>query len=139
MKFYYVIMLFLILAACSRSNDRDLKQPSAEMIDKENPAKITFSETTHDFGKIAANETMVHDFEFVNDGGSVLIITDVDPSCGCTVPSWPEEPIPPGEKGKITIKFNSGMVGVTKKSITIAANTYPETLTHIYIQGEVVE
>ena len=139
MKLITILSVVLLLAACSRDTDRELKQPKAEMINKEQPAKITFEETKYMFGKVASGEEMVHAFKFTNDGESPLIITDVQTSCGCTVPEWPKEPIAPGDGGEILVKFSSTFVGPTRKAITIAANTYPETLTKIHIEGEVVE
>ncbi|NOR33361.1 MAG: DUF1573 domain-containing protein, partial [Bacteroidales bacterium] len=51
-------------------------------------AKISFNETTHEFGKFKeADGKVSYKFEFVNTGGSDLIIQNVSASCGCTAPS----------------------------------------------------
>ena len=36
-----------------------------------------------------------------------LIIENASASCGCTVPDWPKEPIAPGAKSQINVKFDS--------------------------------
>ncbi|HAD11713.1 MAG TPA: DUF1573 domain-containing protein, partial [Saprospirales bacterium] len=58
-------------------------------------------------------------------------------SCGCTVPEWPEEPIPPGGTGEIKAKFDTeGKMKEQKKTITVTANTYPNE-TKIMLKGMV--
>ena len=58
---------------------------------------ITFSKTTHDFGKInEADGRVTTIFEFTNEGMVPLVLTNVKASCGCTTPKWTHEPIEPG-------------------------------------------
>ena len=84
---------------------------------------ITFEESTHDFGDITQGEKVVHTFAFENSGDEPLIITNVKVTCGCTVPEWPREPIPPGIQSSITVQFNStGKKGRQNKVITIVSN-----------------
>ncbi|TNF25305.1 MAG: DUF1573 domain-containing protein, partial [Bacteroidetes bacterium] len=72
---------------------------------------------------------------FKNTGQGDLIITDAKGSCGCTVPEWPKEPVPPGGEGKIDVVFNSeGKSGQQNKKITITANTVP-SMTVLAING----
>ena len=48
-------------------------------------------------------------------------------SCGCTVPSYPETPIAPGDSAEMKVVFNStGKSGPTTKSVTIVANPEPQ-------------
>ena len=79
--------------------------------------KVSFDETTHDFGKFKeADGTVTHKFEFVNTGGSDLIIQNVSASCGCTAPSWTREPVPPGGKGFVAATYNpAGRPGSFRK------------------------
>lgn len=100
---------------------------------------ITFSETTHDFGKInEADGRVTTVFEFKNEGMIPLILSNVRASCGCTTPKWTREPIAPGATGQITVTYNpSGRPGRFQKSITVTSNTEPAT-TRLYIKGEVI-
>ena len=87
-----------------------------------------FSETVHDFGQIKEGDVVTHTFNFTNTGEAPLIIQDAKASCGCTVPSYPKEPIPAGGSGEIVVKFDSSnKPGVQNKTVTITANTYPST------------
>ena len=100
--------------------------------------KISFSETTHEFGKFKeADGKVSHKFEFVNTGGSDLIIQNVSASCGCTAPSWTREPIPPGAKGYVAATYNpAGRPGAFRKYVTVISNSNPGSV-RLTIAGEV--
>lgn len=89
---------------------------------------FSFSEENHSFGEIAEGTVAEYDFEFTNTGDAPLIITNAQGSCGCTVPNWPRDPIAPGASQKIHVSFNSsGRVGNQQKTVTLSANTVPNT------------
>jgi hypothetical protein len=89
----------------------------------ENAAKFKFIESKHDFGDIKEGDKVEHQFEFTNIGEAPLIISKIITTCGCTAPTWPKDPIKPGEKGIIKVVFNSeGKVGRQNKIITILSN-----------------
>ena len=89
----------------------------------QNGPKIMFAEASFDFGDINQGDIVEHVFEFENSGNEILILNDVRTTCGCTAPSWPKEPIPPGETASLTIKFNSrGKIGMQNKVITVISN-----------------
>lgn len=100
--------------------------------------KISFNETTHDFGKFKEVDGKVsHKFEFVNAGGSDLIIQNVSASCGCTAPNWTREPIPPGGKGFVAATYNpAGRPGAFRKYVTVISNSNPGSV-RLTIAGEV--
>jgi hypothetical protein len=65
-------------------------------------------------------------FTFANAGTAPLLIHQASSSCGCTVPEWPRQPIPPDSTGTITVTFNTaGKPGSQSKQVTIFANTFP--------------
>lgn len=92
---------------------------------------------THDFGKIKQGVPVTHEFTFVNKGKVPMIITNAQPSCGCTVPSWTREPIPPGGSGSVKATFNAVAVGMFDKSVTVSANTETGVIM-LRIKGEVM-
>ncbi|GHT76745.1 hypothetical protein AGMMS50262_15810 [Bacteroidia bacterium] len=100
--------------------------------------KISFNETTHDFGVIEEKGGKVSfDFIVTNEGNEPLVISNVKASCGCTTPSWTQSPIEPGKTGKITATYNpQGRPGRFNKSITVTTNASPAPYT-LYIKGEV--
>ena len=86
-------------------------------------AKIEFKSETIDYGEIERGSDGVRVFEFTNTGDAPLIITDAKSSCGCTVPNPPKDPIAPGEKGELLVKFNGSGQNQVTKTITVTANT----------------
>lgn len=100
--------------------------------------KFQFAEETHDFGTIQEGDVVEHTFKFKNTGKSPLVIQSARASCGCTVPSYPKEPLAAGEEGEILVKFDSqNKPGVQNKTVTITANTEPATK-QLYIKSNVV-
>ncbi len=91
--------------------------------EKDGPV-ITFETRTHDFGDIAQGDKVEKVFTFTNTGNQPLIITNVEVTCGCTTPKgWPRDPIAPGEKGELTVSFNTaGKIGRQNKPVTIVSN-----------------
>jgi len=88
----------------------------------QNGAKIEFKEETINYGTVTKGEDSgKRVFEFKNVGNEPLLIRDAKSSCGCTVPSFPKEPIAPGGKGQIKVQYNMNP-GPISKTITIETN-----------------
>ena len=105
--------------------------------------KIEFAakDNTIDYGTVnKEDDSGLRTFEFTNTGDEPLIITNVQSTCGCTVPSKPTEPIPPGKTGKIDVKYNMH-TGPIRKTITVESNAVnvEEGRVAIKIKGEVIE
>lgn len=62
--------------------------------------KAVAEEMIKDFGSVNKGRRLTHEFVIRNDGDAVLEITEVKPSCGCTVAEHPAS-IPPGGRGVI--------------------------------------
>jgi len=121
-----IIVISLALACFSffscKHNTKDSNSDKKEI----KKTTIEFVETNHDFGKITQGEKVSHVFKFKNTGENPLELTQVQPSCGCTIPEWTEAPIDPGKEGTIQVMFNSeGREGVQHKTVTVVANTKP--------------
>jgi hypothetical protein len=106
-------------------------------VDTVNVPKFEFEEHTYDFGVISQGEKVSFTYKFKNVGKTNLVIASAKGSCGCTVPSYPKKPIPPGGSGVIDVEFNSdGKSGKQNKTITILANTFPGVTT-LTMLGEI--
>lgn len=89
--------------------------------------EFSFEKEEHDFGTIKEGDVVNHIFKFTNTGEAPLVIQSATATCGCTVPSYPKEPIPVGGKGEIEVRFDSSnKSGAQNKTITITANTNPK-------------
>lgn len=101
-----------------------LLSPAGVIAQGENDPDFKFDKTKHDFGDIIQGDAVEHYFEFTNVGKEPLVISRIVTTCGCTAPTWPKEPIKPGESGKIKIVFNStGKIGRQNKVVTILSNS----------------
>ncbi|MEB2779901.1 DUF1573 domain-containing protein [Algoriphagus sp. C2-6-M1] len=86
-------------------------------------AVITFKEKSIDFGDITQGDKVEHTFLLTNTGSAPLIISNVAATCGCTVPSWPKDPIAPGKSSEIKVSFNSaGKMGKQNSVVRIYSN-----------------
>lgn len=103
----------------------------------ESGAKIEFSKDTHDYGTINQYADGTCEFIFTNTGNAPLVISNAKGSCGCTVPSWPREPIAPGATGSIKVKYDTKRVGIIGKSVTLQSNAVNEPTKTIRIKGNV--
>lgn len=84
---------------------------------------IALSESNFDFGKVKKGDKVQHVYEVTNTGTNPLVISEVKPGCGCTVPDFTKEPILPGKKGKITLHFDStNFDGAVNKYADVFAN-----------------
>jgi hypothetical protein len=105
-------------------------------------AKIEFKDkdNTIDYGTVnKEDDNGIRSFEFTNTGDAPLIISNVQSTCGCTVPSKPTEPILPGKTGKIDVKYNMNP-GPIRKTITVESNAVntENGRVAIKIKGEVI-
>lgn len=101
-------------------------------------AQIKFQEETHDYGTIDQYSDGSCEFLFTNTGNAPLVISDAKGSCGCTVPTWPKEPIAPGETGKIKVHYDTKRIGKFGKSVTLQSNATNEPTKTIRIKGDVL-
>ncbi|AVR44036.1 hypothetical protein C7S20_01475 [Christiangramia fulva] len=101
-------------------------------------AKIEFKSETIDYGEIKKGSDGLRVFEFTNTGDAPLVIEDVKSSCGCTVPKKPENPVLPGETGKIEVKYDTNRVGPIRKTVTVYSNA-EEPVKALKIKGTVID
>lgn len=151
MKKTLFISLMIALACAACKNDSGAVQeirpggPNSDLVrnpatanfptDTNQLARITFEQPEYEFGTVNEGTIVEHTFKFTNTGKVPLTIMKARSSCGCTVPEWPEEPIPPGGTGEIKAKFNTeAKTGNQEKRITVTANTYPND-TKVLLKG----
>ena len=99
---------------------------------------IIFEIETIDYGEISKGSDGVRTFIFENTGNAPLEIQGVLSSCGCTIPKKPEVPIAPGDKGEITVRYDTNRVGVVRKTITVNTNVSSKAIIALKIKGNVL-
>lgn len=88
----------------------------------EKSPKIVAAEPVYDAGKVAKGEKVEVAFELRNDGEAELTLTDVRPTCGCTVAKF-DAKIAPGARGKVHAAVDTAdFAGPIAKTITVLSN-----------------
>ncbi|HTD99868.1 MAG TPA: DUF1573 domain-containing protein [Mucilaginibacter sp.] len=100
-------------------------------------AEFKFNEEKHDYGKIPQGTPVTTVFEFTNIGKEPLILTNVQPTCGCTIADYTKTPVKAGEKGLIKITYNAIASGPFNKTIVVTSNAKTPTK-YLNIIGEVI-
>ena len=85
--------------------------------------EFKFEKETHDFGSIPHNKPASYNFKFSNTGDAPIIISEVKPSCGCSVAEFTKTPVKPGEAGTVSVTYNAAAKGPFTKQFTIKSNT----------------
>jgi len=84
--------------------------------------RAELSETTHDFGQVREDMSLVYTFAVKNSGSEDLRVLDVDPDCACTVANY-DRVIPPGGAGKISLEIKPfSVVHAFKKKTQVRFN-----------------
>jgi hypothetical protein len=117
-----IFSLALLIFAFQLSNAQKLEM-EAEPKPVSGVPVLAFAEVDYDFGDITQGDKVTHVFTFKNEGTVPLLISNVQTTCGCTVPEWPRTPIAPGAESEIRATFDSsGKMGKQNKVITVNSN-----------------
>jgi outer membrane lipoprotein-sorting protein len=141
-----VTLALLLVLGVTASNAQETSKVTKKM--KASTAKIStpkvdgagmvFVNETIDYGTVAHNADGKREFVFTNNGNKPLIITNTQGSCGCTVPTSPKEPIAPGAKGIIGVKYATDRVGPFTKTVTVTSNAAGQATKTLTIKGTVL-
>lgn len=110
----------------NRHTGRKEVEGSSNSLNK-NITSVTTDQTSHDFGVILAGSEVTHSFRITNSGVDPLEIATIKSNCGCIVPKWPREPVPPGGSITLEILFKTlALEGSQEHQVTMVANTIPK-------------
>jgi hypothetical protein len=133
-----ILSLSCLVALATQGIEQDKKEVAA------NPGapvttlvaeNMAFKVDTHDFGTIPEGPAAEFEFSFKNTGKEPIIIQRVQPSCGCTTPTYTKDPILPGKTGVIKASYGTqGRPGPFNKNLTVLSNAGSKVL---FIKGEV--
>lgn len=125
--------------AQTKSKSAKAAKTAKVAIPKVEGAGMLFESETIDYGTIAHKANGEREFVFVNNGNKPLIITGASGSCGCTVPTFPKEPIAPGAKGVIGVKYDTNRGGQPfNKTVTVKSNAVQGDTKVLTIKGTVL-
>lgn len=133
-----VLLAFGLMAAvCSVQAQNKATNPVKKEQKAAGPV-MEFESAVIDYGVIENKADGNRAFVFTNTGDAPLIISNARGSCGCTVPTWPKEPIVPGATATIGVNYDTKRVGKFTKTITLSTNA-PEKSKILTIKGEVLK
>jgi hypothetical protein len=102
-----------------------------------NGPKLVLPEDKKDVGVVAKGEMIKQTFVVKNGGKADLHITDVKPSCGCTVPEY-DKVIKPGAEGKITLNVDTkNFQGPISKSALVVSDDPASPQATIFLTANV--
>lgn len=101
--------------------------------------RIELERVVHDFGEIGAGTQHVCEFKFRNVGDSVLKITEVTRTCGCTPFELEKTEYEPGESGVLKVRYDAGHRDADdRKNIFMMTNDPANERVSLTIQAQVV-
>lgn len=98
---------------------------------------LDFKEKKHDFGKIKQGVPDNYEFTFQNVSDKPVVIENSWASCGCTTPTWPQQPIAKGKNNTIKAGFNAAAAGIFDKIVYVKVQGIDAPL-ELKISGEVL-
>ncbi|MBQ6306362.1 MAG: DUF1573 domain-containing protein [Bacteroidales bacterium] len=125
---YLLGIMFLMVGAAKAQDSKAAIGP-----------EIKFDKVEHDYGNVPYNGDGTCEFRFTNTGNEPLLIQKPKSSCGCTIPSWPNEPILPGESDVIKVTYKTNRVGNINKTVTVTSNAIKNSTVVLRIKGRVLE
>jgi len=143
-KIFVLAMLTVLGTTFSNAQETSKKSKKAKTttavaaLPKVDGAGMVFENETIDYGTVAHNADGNRQFVFTNNGNKPLIITNTQGSCGCTVPTTPKEPIAPGAKGVIGVKYATDRIGPFTKQVTVTSNATGQATKVLTIKGTVL-
>ena len=128
-KVIYLLGIMLLMAGAAMA--QDAKTQSGP--------EIEFEKIVHDYGDVPYNGNGECEFRFTNTGDTPLVIQKPKSSCGCTVPSWPDKPILPGESDVIKVNYRTSRCGSFNKTVTVTSNAIKNPSVVLRIKGRVLD
>ena len=128
-KVIYLLGIMLLFAGVAKAQDTKVQ----------NGQEIEFEKVVHDYGEVPYNGNGECEFRFTNTGNEPLLVQKPKSSCGCTIPSWPKEPILPGETEVIKVTYRTNRVGNINKTVTVTSNAISNPTVVLRITGRVLE
>ena len=130
-KVIFSFVLFIFAAFTLQAQDAQPVPPDP------NAPEISFDKIVHDYGTIVQGGDGTCEFKFTNTGKEPLILQKPQSSCGCTVPTWPQEPVLPGKSDVIKVTYATHNVGPINKTVTVTSNAKTSRIV-LSIKGNVI-
>ena len=128
--------LFSLLSLIALISTVSFAQIETAPSDASAGAMLKFESVVIDYGTIEQGSDPLRVFKFENVGDAPAVIKNAKGSCGCTVPSWPKQPIMMGEAGQIEVRYDTKRIGKFTKTVKLTTN-YSDSPIVLTIKGNV--
>ena len=129
-------LLFAVTVGYSQNVSKQTAAKSDDKV-KVNGPVAKFDKMVFAFGEIPQSTPVTTKFVITNNGNEPLIIASAKASCGCTTPSYTQDPVLPGKTAEITVSYNAAVLGDFDKTVTVKTNAGDQPVV-LRIQGKVV-
>lgn len=137
MKRHLIPVILTLCAVIPPAALLDAQQADAPAASETATPRAVIEEPIKDAGRVATGDKIAHDFVIKNAGDATLEITDVRPTCGCTVADF-DHTIPPGGSGKIHVVLDTTTFGgPISKSVHVFTNDPENAKVELAIKAEV--
>ncbi len=127
-----LILLVLFIGLINVTFAQDTK------VETVNGPKMSLAADVVDYGTIERGADPLRTVDFTNTGTEPLVIKNARGSCGCTVPTWPKEPVMPGETATIEIRYDTKRVGNISKTVKVTTNEKDDNVHVIRVKGKIL-
>ena len=134
-KYFFNSTVFSVVFLCVLNTVTFTQEPHKEQ--KLLHPRLQIEADSIDYSTILQNSNTTKRIKITNDGDIPLRIFNVRSSCGISIPSWPRQPIEPGDEAFIQIRYDSSNPGPINRNLIIHSNS-PENTKIIKIKGYVV-
>lgn len=128
-----MLSTLLPVGAALANEPEDLEEAAPSQLEyaPQDVAMIGFDSALHSFGEVESGALLEHDFFFINNGTTELIIEKAFSRNSGTSVMASHQPLETGEIGKISVKVDTtGLTGDQTVRIKVESNAYnaPSTL-----------
>ncbi len=131
-----VVVLLLFVACGSRPQPKETTPYGQKLLLSDSIARFGGADTIR-FGQMHEGEIAEKPLQLVNEGKTPLVIRTVERTCGCTTLEYENQPLMPGERRQITLRFDArGEWGWQLKLLRLYLNDGQEPL-RLYVEADI--
>ncbi len=136
-----VLAAVIVFEACNSADNKPATAATITQVfsDSSKYTTVQWLDSLIDFGTIKMGEKTKVTFRCKNTGEKPLYLSDVRPSCGCTLADYTKEAIPPGKEGEVTAEFDSNKShpGTVRKTVYVHTNSTNSTPPYLVFTGNI--
>ena len=131
-----LVILLLFVACGSQPQPKEATPYGQKIILTDSIARLGGADTIR-FGRMHEGEIAEKPLQLVNESASPIVIRQVERTCGCTTLEFENQPLMPGEKRQMMLRFDArGEWGWQLKLLKLYLNEGQEPL-RLYVEADI--